>query len=67
MSANAIPPAAKTVIRVPAETHQRLREGAEKTGNSLKRFSAAILDYALAKFDAGEISFREPTIQEDAP
>lgn len=54
----------KTVIEVTNETHQRLREGAGKTGNSMKRFTALILEYALAKFENGEIGLREPVIEE---
>jgi hypothetical protein len=54
----------KTVIEVTNETHQRLREGGNKTGNSLKRFTSLLLDYSLGKFEAGEIALREPTIEE---
>jgi hypothetical protein len=54
----------KTVIEVTNETHQRLREGGNKTGNSLKRFTSLLLDYALGKFEAGEIALREPAIEE---
>ena len=54
----------KTVIEVTNETHQRLREGGTKTGNSLKRFTSLLLDYALGKFEAGEIGLREPAIEE---
>ena len=57
----------KSVIEVTNETHQRLRDGSTKTGNSLKRFTALILDYALGKFEAGEIGFREPAIEELQP
>lgn len=56
----------KTVIEVTNETHQRLREGGNKTGNSLKRFTALLLDYALGKFEGGEIALREPSIEEVA-
>jgi hypothetical protein len=54
----------KTVVEIQPETHLRLREGAARTSNSLKRFTALLLDYALAKFEAGEIALREPTIEE---
>ncbi len=54
----------KTVIEVTNETHQRLRDGASKTGNSMKRFTSLLLDYGLGKFEAGEIGLREPTIEE---
>ena len=55
---------AKTVVEVSTEIHQRLREGASQSSNSMKRFSALLLDYALAKFEGGEIVLREPTIEE---
>jgi len=54
----------KTVVEINPETHQRLREGAAKTANSLKRFSALLLDYALGKFEAGEIALRDPSVEE---
>jgi hypothetical protein len=57
----------KTVLEVTNETHQRLRDGANSTGNSLKRFTSLLLDYALGKFEAGEIVLREPTIEERQP
>ena len=57
-------PPSKTVIEVTNETHQRLREGAAKTSNSMKRFTSLILEYALGKFENGEIGLREPAIEE---
>jgi hypothetical protein len=54
----------KTVIEVTNDSHQRLRDGASKTGNSMKRFTALILEYALGKFENGEIGLREPVIEE---
>jgi hypothetical protein len=57
----------KTVIEVTNDTHQRLRDGSAKTGNSLKRFTSLLLDYALAKFENGEIGLREPVIEECQP
>ena len=54
----------KTVVEVPTDIHQRLREGAAKTSNSMKRFTALILDYALCKYEAGEIGVSEPVIEE---
>ena len=56
----------KTVIDVTNDTHQRLRDGAAKTGNSMKRFTALILEYALGKYENGEIGLREPFIEEVA-
>jgi len=64
MTTQAIPLPNKTVIEVTNDTHQRLREGGAKTGNSLKRFTNLLLDYALGKFEAGEIALREPAIEE---
>lgn len=61
------PPPIKTVIEVSNETHQRLRNGGNKTGNSLKAFTALLLDYALGKYEAGEIALREPTVEEVVP
>lgn len=54
----------KTVVEVPTDIHQRLRDGAAKTSNSMKRFTALILDYALSKYEAGEIGVSEPVIEE---
>ena len=55
------------MVEVTAETQQRLRSGAGKTNNSLKRFTALLLDYALGKFETGEIALREPVIEETTP
>lgn len=55
---------AKTVVEVPFDIHQRLRDGASKTSNSMKRFTALLLDYALGKYESGEIGMREPAIEE---
>lgn len=57
----------KTVVEITTSTHQRLREGAGQTSNSLKRFTTLLLDYALAKFEAGEITLREPVVEETEP
>lgn len=57
----------KTVIEVTNDTHKRLRDGASSSGNSLKRFTSLLLDYALTKFEAGEIGLREPAIEERQP
>ena len=54
----------KSVVEVPADIHQRLRDGATKTSNSMKRFTALLLDYALGKYEGGEIGMREPAIEE---
>lgn len=59
-----IPTPTKTVVEIPADTHQRLRDGAAKTSNSLKRFTGLLLDYALGKFESGDITLREPSIEE---
>lgn len=67
MSTQATSKPTKTVIDVTNETHQRLRDGASKTGNSLKRFTSLLLDYALGKFEGGEIGLREPAIEEIQP
>jgi hypothetical protein len=64
MSNEAISKPIKTVIDVTNDTHQRLRDGAAKTGNSMKRFTALILEYALGKYENGEIGIREPVIEE---
>jgi hypothetical protein len=62
-----LPASTKTVIEVTPDNHQRLREGAAKTGNSMKRFSSLILEYALSKFENGEIGLREPIIEDVEP
>lgn len=54
----------KSVVEIPADIHQRLRDGAVKTSNSMKRFTALLLDYALGKYECGEIGIREPSIEE---
>jgi hypothetical protein len=54
----------KTVVEISSDTHSKLRDGASRTSNSIKRFTTLLLDYALAKFESGEIALREPTIEE---
>lgn len=66
MSAEATAPT-KSVVEVPADIHQRLRDGASRTSNSMKRFTALLLDYALGKYEGGEIEMREPSIEEVNP
>ena len=58
------PPAKKTVVEIYPDVHSRLGEAAARTGNSVKRFTTLLLDYALGKFDAGDIQFREPAVEE---
>ena len=62
----AAPAPIKTVVEVSADIHQRLRDGASQSSNSIKRFSALLLDSALGKFESGEIVLREPAIEEVA-
>jgi hypothetical protein len=65
MSETATPPT-KSLVEVHPDTHLRLRDGAAQTSNSLKRFTALLLDYALSKFESGEIALREPSVEEIA-
>lgn len=57
----------KTVVEVFPDIHQRLRDGSSQTGNSLKRFTGLLLEYALGKFEKGEIALREPVVEETQP
>jgi hypothetical protein len=57
-------PPRKTVVEIYSDTHARLSEAAASTGNSMKRMTSLLLDYALGKLDAGEIVLREPTVEE---
>lgn len=61
------PPIKKTVVEIYPDTHSRLSEAAATTGQSLKRFTTLMLDYALSKFDSGDIILREPSVEEATP
>lgn len=61
----ALPPTPKkTVVEIYGDTHARLSDAASTTGNSMKRMTSLLLDYALQKLDAGEITLREPAVEE---
>lgn len=59
-------PSPKAVIEVYPDTHERTKEAARKSGNSVKRFSSLMLDYAIGKFETGEIVLKEPEVTEAA-
>jgi hypothetical protein len=59
---NDTPP--KTVVEVYPDTHERVKTAAKDSGHSVKRFTSLILDYAIAKFQAGELQLVEPKISE---
>lgn len=52
----------KTVLEVLPSSYVRVKEQAEKAGQSSKRFTSMLLDYALQKLEAGQIELVEPTI-----
>lgn len=61
------PPASKTVLEVQPDIHERVKSAAGKSGNSVKRFTGLILDYALSKFESGDIELTQPSIVESSP
>lgn len=67
MSTQAAPTTpSKSVIEVYSDTHERTKDAARKSGNSVKRFASLMLDYAIGKFESGEITLREPEVAEVA-
>jgi len=50
----------KAVVAIFTDTHARPSGAASITGNSMKRMTSLLLDYALTKLRAGEITLREP-------
>jgi len=60
------PTSKKTVVEIYTDTHARLSDAATGTGNSMKRMTSLLLDYALQKLEAGEIVLREPAVEEVA-
>ena len=56
----------KTVLEVLPSSYSRVKEQAAKAGQSSKRFTSMLLDYALQKLDAGQIELVEPTVVESS-
>lgn len=47
-------------LKITDYQHDRIKSGAEKEGLPVGSFSDAILDFALSKFEAGEIKMVAP-------
>lgn len=47
-------------LKITDYQHDRIKSGAEKEGLPVGSFSDAILDYALSKFEAGEVKMAAP-------
>lgn len=65
MSKQATPPT-KTVLEVESDLQERVKAGAKKEATSIKRFTGLILDYALTKYETGEIILTQPEVVEPA-
>ena len=62
MSKPATPP--KTVLEVQPELQDRVKAGAATEGTSIKRFGGLLLDYALTKYESGDIVLTQPEVIE---
>jgi hypothetical protein len=64
MSKRTTPPALanKTVLEVQPEIHERVKSAASGSGHSVKRFAGLMLDYALSKFESGDIELKQPEV-----
>lgn len=54
----------KAVLEVDPELQERAKAGAKREATSIKRFTALILDYALSKYESGEIILTQPEVIE---
>jgi hypothetical protein len=65
MSKQVTPPT-KAVLEVESELQERAKAGAKREATSIKRFTGLILDYALSKYESGEIILTQPEVIEPA-
>ena len=56
----------KTVLEVEPELRDRVKAGAACEGTSIMRFGGLLLDYALTKYECGDIVLNEPEASEPA-
>jgi hypothetical protein len=56
----------KTVLEVQPELRERVKAGAATEGTSIKRFGGLLLDYALTKYETGDIVLTQPEVIEPA-
>jgi hypothetical protein len=42
-------------LKIPDHQHERIKEGADKSGLPIRFFTEALVSYALDKLDAGDI------------
>ena len=54
----------KTVVELYPDTQHKVKKTAKKSGQSVKRFASLLMDFALRKFDSGEIAITDPEIKE---
>ena len=47
-------------LKITDYQHDRIKSGAEKQGLPVGSFSDAILDYALSKYEAGDVQMTAP-------
>jgi hypothetical protein len=58
MNKPATPP--ETVLEVEPELQERVRAGATTEGTSINRFGGLLLDYALTKYECGDLELTQP-------
>jgi hypothetical protein len=56
----------KTVLEVQPELRDRVQAGATAEGTSIHRFGGLLLDYALTKYETGDIVLTQPEASEPA-
>jgi len=57
----------KTVLEVEPELRERVKTGAAVEGTSIQRFGGLLLDYALTKYECGDIALSQTEPEEGEP
>lgn len=52
----------KTVLEVMPHLYRKVKKGASSSTYSMKMFTSLLLDYALNKYNAGQIQLVEPNV-----